>query len=170
MQSKDIEIGANTYRLSLLPAKMGVQLLARVCNVLAGGAGGFSAQSLESLTDDAASGIEGSLFAALQGVAGNPKLGDHFAYFCDTFAEHTELINGDKAQTLSKIFTVHFAGNYTEMFLWLKECFMLNLGDFLAQIAARIAAKKAAKEAAKAAEQKAEELALKSQAQPGASG
>jgi hypothetical protein len=125
MQSRSLQIGEHTYTVRLMPAGEGLDVAARLMNVIGPG--------LRGITEEK----EGDMLAEfLSELLSKESLSGNLTYFTKMFRRHSSVqVNtpkGDSADVeLDKIFDAHFSGNYYELFRWLAFCFEVNHSSFL---------------------------------------
>jgi hypothetical protein len=123
-------IGGTTYRVAMLPAKVGRNLLVRIVKQLGPGiAGALSGVSASGAQDNLAAMVLGAseaihvLCARLQP--------DEFDAILDVFAKYTTLVLPDNVEPqLVDKFDTHFAGRYDEMLSWAAFCMEVNFASF----------------------------------------
>lgn len=114
------------YKVRMMPAGLGLQVLARMLNVIGPG--------VKNLRDEDATGD--TLAKAFGALISDPALSSQLDYFCDKFKQYSTVEIGGKEQELENtgVFDVHFAGNYYDLLQWLTFCFKVNHGSFLAEV------------------------------------
>jgi hypothetical protein len=126
-------INGTTYKVTMLPYKLGHRLLLRLYKVL----GPVLAKSISnspSVTGGLANLDVGSLgpaFGAALETLAEKLTEEDFDFMVDTLAEYTEIHKEDgKVLPLKADMEVRFAGNYAELFKWLGFALKVNYGGF----------------------------------------
>lgn len=135
-------IGEHEYVVTQLDAVRGRRVFTRAAKLfapaLATAIGGSDKKTPEIL--------EGRVLDALSKLLEGLQE-DDVDFFCDAFASSTEVTlvdeKGRRTPKLSTIFSLHFAGNYEEMFRWLLFAFEVNFGSFFDKVGFRLGATKA---------------------------
>lgn len=121
-ESKDID--GFRYEVTQMPAGEGLQIMARVMNLLSGLSKG----------DGSGGTVEERVLSRLGGLIADPKLAEHLEVFCRVFSKYTavQFVTGEKPQ-LNNVFDLHFAGRYKALIEWLAFSLQVNFGPiFLA--------------------------------------
>jgi len=133
LKSETKTIGGYTYKVTALNAvdgrKVFVRMTKAVGPAIAAASDGNEAAALGVL-------IDGLNEADLD-------------FFCEKFAEVTEVWGGDygdKGRTLKNVFMSHFSANYFEMCEWLAFAFEVNYSSFFTGMATMLTERKTAKE------------------------
>lgn len=84
---------------------------------------------------------DGDMFARLGAALASVDEAD-FEYLCETFAPTTSMLTVDeqgrtRRPELSKVFAIHFAGQYDAMLEWLYFCLEVNFGSFIERLRSR---------------------------------
>lgn len=126
METKTKTIGDYEYRVTQLTTGPGLQLTARVMNILGPGLANAAG----------ASGGTGARAAALFGaIVASPQLGDHLEWLSKLLAPTTQVWTPDgKSFTLSSGYDAHFAGRYAQLLEWLLFAIEVNCGSFFAEL------------------------------------
>lgn len=135
-EQKSTRIGAYSYKVTQLDAVTGRRAFTRLFKI----AGPAMAQLENGMNEKALGGALTELVTRLESA--------DIDYFCDTFAEVTEVSGGKYTKAspqLNEVFSVHFASSYLEMFQWLVFCMQVNFSSFfvgVGQLLAGLAARK----------------------------
>ena len=126
LETKIIEVDGVQYRHTLLDARKGRTLYYRLIQSLA--------PTLDKL--DLSKDVDPGLFITrfvASAIAGlGPEL---FDSLCDACAESTMVLRPGGEDSLSKVFSTHFAGRYSSLMRWLLETVRANGWlDFLEEI------------------------------------
>lgn len=118
LEIKETEIAGTRYEVTQLGVKAGQRVIRRLAKV-----------------------VLPLMVMAQEGGKGLSDIGgllDHLSdedvdYLCDTFAATTKMraAAGGELTPLTKVYEVHFAGKYIELFQWLRFCVEVNFGSFL---------------------------------------
>lgn len=123
-RAEDKTIKGNKYRVMQLPGREGSKVAARLVQLLGAGIAGMA----KGVTDN---DMKAAAFTGLSTLLTSLKE-EQVDYFCNVFMPLTQVTLPDgKTPLLKDIFDDHFAGNYFEMFEWLKFCIEVNFGSFL---------------------------------------
>jgi len=135
LDTKEIAIGDNTYRISTLPFTKGRQLVRFAAKIAAAMAKGVRGGELMKGGEV---NLEALGFADLGAVlAGALEVltDDEMERITNLIAKHSELKQiGDKGTAWPRVDTImdtHFAGNIGEWAMWVFENVKVNVGDFL---------------------------------------
>lgn len=122
------KIGDHTYRVTPLGALAGTHLLVRLCKLA-----GISASAFIDGSSNAP-GIEQALSRgagdALRTLMQDLKPDETVAILTQ-LAETTTVVLGDREPKLDKLFDLHFAGRYGEMFAWAQFAMETNFASFI---------------------------------------
>jgi hypothetical protein len=121
-KQESARIGAHTYKVTQLDALKGRRAFTRLAKLL----GPAFAQLQGEGTDDE------KVARALTSLVDRMSE-DDVDFFCDAFAELTEVSGGaykKAAPQLDTVFATHFAGNYLEMTRWLIFAMKVNFSSF----------------------------------------
>lgn len=133
LEKQSKQIGDYTYEVTQFDAIKGRRVFVRLSNLLGPA---FSEMKSENDGNKAI----GKLLENLKEV--------DLDYFCDAFAECTEVGGGDfaegKTPKLKAIFGLHFAGKYFAMFEWLTFALEVNYQSFFDEAGPLLAARLAA--------------------------
>lgn len=115
-------INGHEYKVRQLGANKGRSVLIRLSKLV-----GPMAASVAAAKDKETA-LETAAQAAFAAITE-----EDFKFVCDTFAESTDVVMPDgREPQLSKIFDLHFAGEYLTMIQWLAFCVEVNFGSFFA--------------------------------------
>lgn len=129
IETRDITIGATTYRVAQLPTKKGQALLVRIVKLLGPGIGSFVGGLGRSAGEfDAAMALGvGDAIHDLSARLSEVEV----AGVLEEFAKHTFIIHSEELQPLlSTVYDDHFAGAYDELMKWAKFCLEVNYRSF----------------------------------------
>ncbi len=131
ISTKPIKIGAHNYVIRQLNASVGLTTLVKLTTLL-GPALGEAVKRLKSTDEVALSSIGMEGIGTLMGQLCSRLTPEQMLEIFDLFVGHTELVTADKQTPLEPTKELHFAGEFGEMMLLIKEHLELNYSSFLA--------------------------------------
>jgi len=124
-----LKIKEHTYTVRLLSSGLGLQVAARLMNLLGPG--------IKGMNEEEDNG--GKMVAFVGELLSDPKLDQQLKFFTDTFQTVSSVQIAGKEVELSSIYETHFMGKYFELIRWLVFCFEVNHGSFLAELGFNVA-------------------------------
>jgi len=136
MASNTLEVGGYRYVLNHAPARVSLQVCARLGNagaaLFAGMAQGRGSERLAN---------------AVAYLLQSPDLGPTLDFVVNAFSKYTQVQNIDSGAsvTLADCIDVHFAGRMGDFAKWIEAAVEFETGDFLGSLAERVLSALAAK-------------------------